>query len=107
MLNLQISGDKSYKENTALDRPCCAYARRAAFKGTSLWGTDKGFKVLRYKDTKKDILKRGGALNTWRAIVGDRLTWRKFTTDVCDEIENVRRQSSIGGRPKRHERGRK
>ena len=29
--------------------------------------------LLRYKDTLKDILKRGAALVTWREIVTDRL----------------------------------
>ena len=50
---------------------------------------------LRYKYTIKDTLKDGGTLNTWRAIVGDQLVWRRFTTDVCDKIEKDRRQSNI------------
>ena len=46
-----------------------------------------GRPLLRYKDTMKDILKRGGAPNMWREIVGDRLAWWRFTSDVCDKIE--------------------
>ena len=66
-----------------------------------------GRPLLRYKDTIKDIFKGRGALNTWRAIVGDRLAWRRFTTDVCDKTEKDRRQSNVEKTAKRHERSRK
>ena len=46
-----------------------------------------GRPLLRYKDTLKDILKRGAALGTWREIVTDRLAWRRLTSDICDKIE--------------------
>ena len=49
-----------------------------------------GRPLLRCKDTIKDILKRGGALNMWRAIMGDPLGRWRFTTDVCDKIEKDR-----------------
>ena len=44
-----------------------------------------GRPLLRYKDTLKDILKRGAALGTWRQIVTDRLAiaWRRLTSDIC------------------------
>ena len=45
-----------------------------------------GRPLLRYKDTLKDILKRGAALGTWRQIVTDRLAWRHIwlTSDICE-----------------------
>ena len=41
-----------------------------------------GCPFLRYKDTLKDILKRGAALGTWREIVTDRLAWKRLTSDM-------------------------
>ena len=38
--------------------------------------------LIRYKDTIKDILRRGGALDMWIEIVGDRSAWWRFTSDV-------------------------
>ena len=54
-----------------------------------------GRSLLRYKDTLKDILKRGTALGTWREIVTDRLAWRTLTSDICDKIEIERRNRNI------------
>ena len=34
----------------------------------------------------------------WRAVMGDPLGRRRFTTDVCDKIEKDRRQSNIAKR---------
>ena len=50
-----------------------------------------GRSLLRYKDTLKDILKRGAALRTWREIVTDWLAWRRLTSDICDKIKIERR----------------
>ena len=36
-----------------------------------------GRTLLRYRDTIKDILNRGGALHTWRDAVMERTEWRK------------------------------
>ena len=81
---------------------------KALLYGELTEGSRKAGRPLpRYKDTIKDILKRGGSLNTWRAIVGERLARRRFTADVCDKIEKDRRQSNIEKRGKRHERSRK
>ena len=62
--------------------------------------------LLRYKDTVKDILKRGAALGTWREIVTDRLAWRRLTSDICDKIEIKRRNRNIERRAKRNDRER-
>ena len=65
------------------------------------WGT-----LLRYKDTLKDILKRGAALGTWRDIVTDWLAWWRLTSDICDKIEIERWNRNIERRAKRHDRER-
>ena len=63
-----------------------------------------GRPLLWYKDTLKDILKRGAALGTWREIVTDRLAWRRLTSDdICDKIEIERRNWNIERRAKRHD----
>ena len=54
-----------------------------------------GRPLLRYKDTLRDILKRGAALGTWREIVTDRLAWRRLTSDICDKIEIERWNRNI------------
>ena len=41
-----------------------------------------GRPLLRCKDTIKDILKCGGALDMWIEIIGDRSAWWRFTSDV-------------------------
>ena len=89
----------------------CTCARCAAHEGTSLWNIRRGFKesrapLLTYKDTLKDILKRGAALGTWREILTDRLAWRRLTSDICDKIEIERRNRNIERRAKRHDRER-
>ena len=60
-----------------------------------------GRPFLRYKDTLKDILKRGAALGTWREVVTDQLAWRRLTSDICDKIENERRNRNIERRARR------
>ena len=92
-----------------LDGSRCTHARCAACEGTSLWSIRLGFKesrappLLSYKDTLKDILKRGAALGTWREIVTDWLAWWRLT---CDRIEIERRNRDIERRAKRHDRER-
>ena len=65
-----------------------------------------GRPFLRYKDTLKDILKRGAALGTWREFVTDRLAWRRLTSHICEKIEIERRNRNIERRAKRHDRER-
>ena len=36
-----------------------------------------------------------GALNTWREIAGDRTAWRRLTCDICEKIENDRRNNNF------------
>ncbi len=63
-------------------------------------GTRKvGRPFLRFKDTMKDILKRGGVRETWRDIVTHRVEWRRLVT------MNVQRSIRIGRRTmKRNDR---
>ena len=47
---------------------------------------------LKFKDTLKDILKRGAVLFSWRNIVADRPGWRRLETEVCNKIDDDRRK---------------
>ena len=65
-----------------------------------------GRPLLRFNDTLKDILKRGGILHSWKETVVDRPAWRKFISDVCDKINNSRQDENKEKRAKRHEKRR-
>ena len=71
-------------------------------------GTRKvGRPFLRLKNTMKDILKRGGILDTWRGIVTDRVEWRKLISNGCAKIDNDRQEDNKGKRQKRNQNIRK
>ena len=68
-------------------------------------GTRKvGRPVLRFKDTMKDILKRGGVLDIWKSVATDRLEWRRLTSNTCQKIDNERKDENKKRRQKRHQR---
>ena len=49
-----------------------------------------GHPPLTFKNTLKDILKRGGVLDTWKETVADRPIWRKLISDVYAKINSKR-----------------
>ena len=49
-----------------------------------------GHPPLTFKNILKDILKRGGVLDTWKETVADRPVWRKLISDVCAKINSKR-----------------
>ena len=52
------------------------------------------FYFLRLKDTKKDMLKRGGVFNTWEDGATDKLEGRKLINNTCAEIDNDRKEDN-------------
>ena len=63
-----------------------------------------GRPMLRFKDTIKDILKRGEVLDSWTASVDNRTEWRKFPFEVCNGIDKKRKENNERMREKRHQR---
>ena len=63
-----------------------------------------GRPLLRFKDTIKDILKRGNALQIWNTAVHERLGWRKCIYDISKKIDIERKEENKKKRAKRHER---
>ena len=66
-----------------------------------------GRPLLRFKDTIKDILKRGGAIDYWRDAVNDRLAWRRLVDGVSHKIDKDRQFRNKESRLRRHEKVRK
>ena len=60
--------------------------------------------MLRFKDTMKDVLKRGEALDSWTESVDNRPEWRKLTHEVWNGIDEKRRVNNERMREKRHQR---
>ena len=60
--------------------------------------------MLRFKDTIKDILKRGEVIDSWTVSVDNRPNWRKLTFEVCNGIDKERKENSKRMREKRHKR---
>ena len=68
-------------------------------------GTRKvGRPFLRFKDTMKDILKRGGVLDIWKSVATDRLEWRWLISNTCQKIDNERKEENKKRGQKRHQR---
>ena len=63
-----------------------------------------GRPMLRFKDTIKDVLKRGEVLDSWTESVDNRPEWRKLTHEVCNGIDEKRRVNNERMREKRHQR---
>ena len=63
-----------------------------------------GRPMLRFKDTIKDVLKRGEVLYSWTESVDNRPEWRKLTHEVCNGIDEKRRTNNERMREKRHQR---
>ena len=58
-------------------------------------GTRKvGRPFLRFKDTMKAVLKRGGILNIWKDVATDRLEWRKLISNTCKTMDNERKEEN-------------
>ena len=78
---------------------------KALLYGKLAQGSRKtGRPLLRYRDTIKDILNRGGALHTWRDAVMERTEWRKFIHDKSKKIDTERKEENKRRRVKRHEK---
>ena len=85
-------------------------AAKALLYGELAEGKRKvGRPMLRFKDTIKDVLKRGEVLDSWTESVDNRPEWRKLTHEVCkggsprddlcdDRHKNSRRFSSRNSR---------
>ena len=50
-----------------------------------------GRPMLRFKDTIKDVFKRGEVLDSWTECVDNRPEWSKLTHEVCNGIDEKRR----------------
>ena len=59
--------------------------------------------MLRFKDTIKDILKRGEVLGSWTKSVENRPEWRKLTFEVCNGINKKRIENNERTREKGHQ----
>ncbi len=60
--------------------------------------------MLRFKDTIKDILKKGEVLDSWTESLDNRYEWRKLSFEVCNVIEKKRKVNNERMREKRHQR---
>ena len=63
-----------------------------------------GRPMLRFKDTIKDILKRGEVLDSWTESLDNQTEWRKLTFEVCNGIYKKRKENNEWMREKRHQR---
>ena len=63
-----------------------------------------GHLMLRFKDTIKDILKRGEGLDSWTESLDNQTEWRKLTFEVCNRIYKKRKENNERMREKRHQR---
>ena len=63
-----------------------------------------GRPFLRYKDTIKDLLKRGCVLDSWNEKVLYRTAWRHLTARICGEIDIARKAANEGRRMRHHAR---
>ena len=61
-----------------------------------------GRPFLRFKDTMKDILKRGGVLDICKSVATDRLKWRWLISNTCQKIDNESKEENKKRRQKRH-----
>ena len=82
------------------DRPVKALLYGVLNEGTRRVGRP----LLRFKDTIKDILKRGGAIDYWRDAVNDRLAWRRLVDGVSHKIDKDRQFRNKESRLRRHEK---
>ena len=63
-----------------------------------------GRPMLRFKDTIKDVLKRGEVLDSWTESVDNRPEWRKLTHEVRNGIDEKWRVNNERMKEKRHQR---
>lgn len=70
------------------NRPTKALLYGEPANGTREIGRPK----LRYKDTCKNALKCGGAINEWKGKAAIRTEWRKLVHNTCTTVDENRKE---------------